>query len=635
MSTSAGTNGTTVVAETNGNAAPQDTIGEGVDLHKGVEGGPPINTTAGGTQPPRPQPPGISYLAPQDNYFYQDAGEDTWYKGSKTLVKGKLRKAGIADVELYLEEIRKAKSIERVEYQGDKPGIVEVDGKKVLFQKPLGLAGLGLPRMEPNWEDKFIYESETGRNWTQNEKGEWTRVSDKVLEIGLRKLGLSHRIPDGKVSSPLEDAIERYQKNLKADYVGKLAGHSPGIYRQNGARILVTVGPTLIIPAPAPFPTIDRLLNEIFGDQRARFDGWLKESFGAITTMTKRQSVVLIMAGDPDCGKSFVQEFIITPVLGNRRVDPYKFMSGQTSFNRELNEAEHLMIEDAAAKKDINSRQVFGDYLKQIAANNSTHHHAKGKDGCTLEPIRRMSISVNKERNLDMLPPIESDLKDKILMLEAKRAEDSILPKSIEERDAFKAKVLAELPGYLQYLENWEIPAEVKGSRFGVAAWQNPEILQQIEGTALHNRYLELIDKFYEGRTESWRGSALDLELELMDPPSLVRDEVRKLLKGPKTGSKYLTELAKNKPERVKPYRGHGGKHKFEISFVVEGKPVTEKPITVQTEDGTLVEGEAIAFQDIATVKTTNGKTVSGKVWNGTRYHQTAELKPGILAGKK
>jgi hypothetical protein len=294
------------------------------------------------------------------------------------------------------------------------------------------------------------------------------------------------------------------------------------------------------------------------------------------------------------------------------------------------------MIEDAAAKKDINSRQVFGDYLKQIAANNSTHHHAKGKDGCTLEPIRRMSISVNKERNLDMLPPIESDLKDKILMLEAKRAEDSILPKSIEERDPFKAKVLAELPGYLQYLENWEIPAEVKGSRFGVAAWQNPEILQQIEGTALHNRYLELIDKFHEGRTESWRGSALDLELELMDPPSLVRDEVRKLLKGPKTGSKYLTELAKNKPERVKPYRGHGGKHKFEISFVVEGKPVTEKPITVQTEDGTLVEGEAIAFQDIATVKTTNGKTVSGKIWNGSRcLAQTADLKPGILAGKK
>jgi hypothetical protein len=76
-------------------------------------------------------------------------------------------------------------------------------------------------------------------------------------------------------------------------------------------------------------------------------------------------------------------------------------MSGQTSFNREINEAEHLMIQDAAAKKDIDSRQMLGDYLKQIAANNSTHHHAKNKDGCTLEPIRRMSISVNKERNLD------------------------------------------------------------------------------------------------------------------------------------------------------------------------------------------------------------------------------------------
>ena len=640
MSTSTGTSGATGVAETNGQAAAQDARGEGVDLEKVVQD-VANNTAAGGASPTRPQPPRICYLAPEGPYYYQDVGEDTWYNGNKTLIKTKLRKAGIDDVELHLEEIRKANSVERVEYEGENAGIVEVEGKKMLFQKSLGLGDggtgrrncFGLPIPEPEWEDKYIYESETGRNWTRNEKGEWTRVSDKVLEIGLRKLGLSPRRPDGKVSSPLEDAIERYQKDHKADYVGKLAGHSPGIYRQNGARILVTVGPTLITPAPVPFSTIDRLLNEMLWDQRPRFDGWLKESFEAITTMAKRQSLVLIMAGDPDCGKSFVQEFIITPALGNRRVDPYKFMSGQTSFNRELNEAEHLMIQDAAAKKDIDSRQMLGDYLKQIAANNSTHHHAKGKDGCTLEPIRRMSISVNKERNLDMLPPIESDLKDKILMLEAKRAEDSILPKSIEEQDSFRAKVLAELPGYLYHLENWEIPAEIKGSRFGAAAWQNPEILQQIEGTALHNRYLELIDKFYEGRVESWKGSALDLELILTDRSSDVRDEVRKLLRGSRTGSRYLTELAKNKPERVRQYRGHGGNHKFEICFLVDGKPVTEE-MTVRTKDGTLVKGEAFRVQNIATVKT-NGGLVSGEIWNNhISYDRTANLETGNLAGK-
>jgi hypothetical protein len=253
MSTSTGTNGATGAAESNGQAAPQDTTGEGVDLGKGIQD-PANNTTA----PARPQPPRICYLAPEGGrYYYQDAGEDTWYKGSKNLIKNKLRKAGIADVELHLEEIRKANSVDRVEYGGENAGIVEVAGKKVLFlKKSLGFrAGLlGLPLLEPEWEDKYIYESETGRNWTQNEKGEWTRVSDKVLEIGLRKLGLSPRTPDGRVSSPLEDALERYQKELKADYVGKLAGHSPGIYRQNGARILVTGGTNPHHTSPSTLP---------------------------------------------------------------------------------------------------------------------------------------------------------------------------------------------------------------------------------------------------------------------------------------------------------------------------------------------------------------------------------------------
>ena len=153
MSTSTGTNGARGVAETNGQAAPHDTTGEGVDLDKGVEGGTPINTTA---QPPRPQPPRICYLAPQDKYYYQNDGEDIWHNGNKTLIKAKLRKAGIVGVELYLEEIRKTSSIERVEYEMEKSGIVEVDGEKVLFQKPLGVEGLGLPRLGGQQHGRII-----------------------------------------------------------------------------------------------------------------------------------------------------------------------------------------------------------------------------------------------------------------------------------------------------------------------------------------------------------------------------------------------------------------------------------------------------------------------------------------------
>ena len=58
MSTSTGTNGATGVAETNGQAAPQDTTGERVGVQD-----PANNTIPGGSPPAGPQPPRICYLA--------------------------------------------------------------------------------------------------------------------------------------------------------------------------------------------------------------------------------------------------------------------------------------------------------------------------------------------------------------------------------------------------------------------------------------------------------------------------------------------------------------------------------------------------------------------------------------------
>jgi len=58
---------------------------------------------------------------------------------------------------------------------------------------------------------------------------------------------------------------------------------------------------------------------------------------------------------------------------------PYLFMSGQTSFNSDLFEAEHLMIEDDVASCDIRARTTFGTYIKQFTANEEVQHHAKNR----------------------------------------------------------------------------------------------------------------------------------------------------------------------------------------------------------------------------------------------------------------
>jgi hypothetical protein len=58
-------------------------------------------------------------------------------------------------------------------------------------------------------------------------------------------------------------------------------------------------------------------------------------------------------------------------------------MSGQTAFNANLFEAEHLMIEDDVASSDIKARRSFGAHLKQITATQEIQHHAKHRQALT------------------------------------------------------------------------------------------------------------------------------------------------------------------------------------------------------------------------------------------------------------
>jgi len=81
------------------------------------------------------------------------------------------------------------------------------------------------------------------------------------------------------------------------------------------------------------------------------------------------QEVVLAGSIEMRKGKSCSPELIVTPLLGGRSAKPYQFMSGQTAFNANLFEAEHLMIEDDVACSEHQARRSFGSASKQISSN--------------------------------------------------------------------------------------------------------------------------------------------------------------------------------------------------------------------------------------------------------------------------
>ena len=146
-------------------------------------------------------------------------------------------------------------------------------------------------------------------------------------------------------------------------------------------------------------------------------------------------------------------------MLGGRVARPYQWIIGSTTFNADLFEAEHLMIADEVPFQDLASRRVFGSKIKDISVNSIQTCHGKFVNAIHLMPCWRLTISLNDEyENLLMLPPLDASLKDKMMLFKVQQAKMPMPCNSPVERASFWDAILKELPGFIDFLQNWEIP---------------------------------------------------------------------------------------------------------------------------------------------------------------------------------
>jgi hypothetical protein len=410
----------------------------------------------------------------------------------------------------------------------------------------------------PNPE--FLYDAGTRRYWTRDTRGNWISVSERSLERHLRALGYNPSPPKGEFLSQLDKQIVEIQLTKNISFAGALAGYRQGEQEVCGHRILVTKPPKLIEPTTADFPTLRQILEGMFldpqRDQRPYVFAWLKLSIEALRAGLIRPAQVLAMAGPANTFKSSFQN-LITLLLGGRSAKPYRYMSGQTDFNKELLGAEHMMIEDEVASTSIRHRRHFGAKIKEFTVNETQSCHGKGLDAITLRPFWRVTISLNDEpEHLLILPPLDEGLADKIILLKAKSFSLPMPTATIEQREIFWKTLVAELPGFVGFLNSFDITPELMSNRFGSIHYHHPDLLSAIDALAPETRLLALIDTvIFGGNTfpKDWRGSAADLEKLLLN--SEMSYEARKLLEWDNAGGTYLGRLAAKLPNRVRQDR--------------------------------------------------------------------------------
>ncbi len=404
---------------------------------------------------------------------------------------------------------------------------------------------------------EVYFDSNRQHYWIQDQRERWMPYSETSLKRLLRSKAISAKPARGEIVSDLDLVILDIQHNRNVDYAASLAGYQRGVYEILGSRVLVVDSPQLIEPKTVTWDTLKVLLCGLLVDddfdQTVYFFGWLKVALESLRAGKRRPGQALVLAGPKDCGKSFLQK-IITRLLGGRMASPYQYMTGATPFNGELFRAEHLVIEDNAASTDIRARRHFGSFLKTITVNDDQPCCAKGRQTVSLTPFWRLSASVNDEpENLMVLPPVDDSIEDKLILLRAYRSTFPMPTQTDTEREAFWDALMSELPGFVHFLSEWEIPKHLESRRFGITHFHHPELLHTLDDLAPETQLLDLIDgELFAGPlSAAWEGKAEELERRLTTSENGTAHSARRLLAFRAACGTYLGRLLKKYPYRI------------------------------------------------------------------------------------
>jgi hypothetical protein len=256
----------------------------------------------------------------------------------------------------------------------------------------------------------------------------------------------------------------------------------------------------------------------------------LKYSLEALRAGSTEAGAVVLAVGPKDCGKSFLLSHVIVPLLGGRKGKAYRFITGATAFNTELQRAETWIVDDELLSNSYDARRNLANTIKNIAGDTTLRVEGKNKDVLNVPTFTRLFMCLNSGEE-DCLPELTDSVMDKIMLFKAHEFEmpEGLppLPRTRQEKTAFRERLQEELPHFAQELLDLVVPEELMGRRFMVRHYANPDIAEPLIETSPDEELFCLIqDVLFNSkgymremdtdRDGDWKGSAAKLKTALM-----------------------------------------------------------------------------------------------------------------------
>jgi hypothetical protein len=338
-------------------------------------------------------------------------------------------------------------------------------------------------------------------DWYAKYGEEWCRITEGEATNYLAK---EHYISDktedeGELLSPAAYALQNAIGYWKVDYVGNFAGYlKEGEYAaSNGGKILVTKGRKLIEAKKGDHSFITSFLKGCFSrpDQFEAYCGW---QLAADVSLQKPigcwdHGQALLLVGGAGNGKSAFQQDFIDAMLTNHHADATCFLKGESTFNSELGEAEHWLMDDPRSSSQKEKDSYIAGVKKAIATV-WLFIHPKGKTPLNLPTYRRLTISLNEEDSaLHIISDLEPSELEKILALNFENA-GKYAPNGVGglPYPEWKAKIQEQLPAFKWWLHNeFVLPEHLKHPRYGVQ-YTNPDLQPKLAAPTQKERDADL-----------------------------------------------------------------------------------------------------------------------------------------------
>ena len=378
-----------------------------------------------------------------------------------------------------------------------------------------------------------------------------TRSSAYLVKVGKTYLTFSKRNPVNTGLSrhfepKYEDSDDAKPEILAAlndrevdgavQWSGAIAGHRQGLAKDsNDLPILITSEANLPEPIAGDAKVINMILDGAFsGDDptaRNALLSWMKTRYLAVRKHVHVPGPMLVLAGEVNSGKSLIA-MIIQHLLGGRVGHPHKAWSEASLWNDDLVGCELLLVDDCVGSTDIRARRNFGASFKGAIYANKVQVQKRNTSSVYARPVWSVVVCCNDTpESMQIIPPIDADLDDKIMLLHVTRSEGAVGASTPDDRVQLENCVRGEMAAFAHQLINFEIPAELQGLRSGVKAWRDPHLSESLE-TISPGRRLEALLEAALVDQGIWHDlpcelTSAEIEGRLLEFRSPVRDQAK------------------------------------------------------------------------------------------------------------